>query len=308
MPADARITARPSAGVDDLVRIDQRTVDSMPDALHLIDLPWRLTSPSAQVPERTRLWEDGDGTLVAWAILQFQWHCLDYAILPTARTSELESAILAWGTEQLKAEAAARDGSLPFTVGARQDDAARIAAIERADFSPGGWSYIHLVRDLELPIPASEPPAGFAIRPLAGEQEVAAYVATHRAAFGSTNMTEDWRSATLRHHRYTPGLDLVATAPGGDVVGFCVAWITPPLDALAGRRIAQVEPLGVLPDYQRMGLGRALLLESLRRAKELGAQRIEVNAESDNDASGPAYETVGFRPMYETPFFIRHFG
>ena len=306
MTPNSFVTPRPSAGALDVVRMYEIADAARGDALHVADLPWRMTSPSAQVPDRTRLWEDADGELVAWAVLQFPaWHCLDYVIRPDARTAELESAVLAWACPRLEAEAADRDGRLPFFVSAREHDSARVAAIERAGFVRENWGYVHLVRDLDQPIPEPEPPSGFVVRSLAGEREVDAYVAAHRAAFETVNMSADWRRATLRDPRYVPDLDLVAIAPDGTLVGFCVCWITP---SLGGRSVAQVEPLGVLPAFQRKGLGRALLLEGLRRARAHGASQMDVNAESNNAASQGAYGAVGFRHAYEAPFYLQHFG
>jgi ribosomal protein S18 acetylase RimI-like enzyme len=306
MTTNPFITTRPAAGAVDVVRVYDLTDAARGDAVHVVDLPWRMTSPSARMPDRTRLWEDAGGELVAWAALQFPaWHCLDYAIRPDARTAELEAAVLGWACARLEAEAADRDRLLPFFVSAREHDSARITAIERAGFVRESWGYVHLIRDLDQPIPEPEPPSGFVVRSLAGEHEVDAYVAAHRAAFETANMSADWRRATLRDPRYVPDLDLVAIAPDGTLVGFCVCWITPSLN---GQRVAQVEPLGVLPAFQRTGLGRALLLEGLRRARAFGATRMEVNAESTNAASQGAYKAVGFRPAYEMPFFLRRFG
>jgi mycothiol synthase len=299
------VAARPSAGDRDLARMYDLAAAAQDGALHVADLPWRLSSPSARVPDRTRLWEAPGGELIAWAVLQFPWHCLDYQAHPDARSPELESAVLAWACARLEAEAAGRDGRLPFYVSAREHDLARIAAIEQAGFARADWGYVHLIRDLDQPIPESAPPPGFILRSLAGEREVDAYVTTHRAAFNSTNMTADWRRAILHDPRYVPALDLVAIAPDGTLAGFCVCWITP---SLAGRKLAQIEPLGILPAYQRRGLGRALLLKGFRQARTHGADRMEVNAESYNDASRRAYEAVGFRPAHEAPFFLHTFG
>jgi ribosomal protein S18 acetylase RimI-like enzyme len=286
--------------------MDDLALDALGDAIHAVDLPWRLSSPSAQVPERTRLWEDDGGELVAWAVLQFPaWHCLDYVVRPDLRETDLEARILAWACAQLEHEAARRDGPLPFYTSARDGDDVRIAAIERAGFARQAWGYVHLIRDLDRPIPELAPPPGFVIRSLAGEAEVDAYVSAHRAAFGSANMTTDWRRATLRSPRYVSDLDLVAIAPDGALVGFCVCWITP---SLAGQRIAQIEPIGILPAYQRRGLGRALMAEGLRRAKSHGAGQMAVNAESFNAASRGAYEAMGFRPVASIPFFLQTFG
>ena len=305
MPLGPDITSRPAAGNRDLNRMYDLALAARDEALHVADLPWRLTSLSGQAPARTCLWEDTDGELVAWAALQRPWLCVDYVVHPDARTPEFESAILTWAVARLEVEAVQRDGRLPFSVSARAHDTQRIAAIETFGFKRETWCYLHMVHDLSEPIPDPEPPPGFVIRPLLGEAEVEAYVAVHRAAFGSTNMTPDWRRATLHDRAYVPELDLVAVAPDGDLAGFCVGWITP---ADARTRIAQIEPLGILPAHQRRGLGRALLLESLRSAKALGAVRMEVKAESYNAASQGAYKAVGFRTAYEAPFFWRDFG
>ena len=300
------VTARPSAGERDFARMDALAIRALGDALHVVDLPWRLASPSARMPDRSCLWEDASGELIAWAVLQFPaWHCLDYVVRPDLRSPDLEREILTWACARLETEAAGRGGPLPFYVSARAGDTMRISAIEQAGFSRQDWGYVHLIRELSEPIPEPALPHGFIIRSLAGEDDVNAYVSAHRAAFGSANMTTDWRRATLRDPRYVSDLDLVAIAPDGALAGFCVCWITPPL---AERRVAQVEPLGILPGYQRKGLGRALLAEGLRRARTLGAGQMAVNAESYNTASRGVYEAMGFRPAYEAPFFLRRFG
>jgi ribosomal protein S18 acetylase RimI-like enzyme len=295
-------------GERDLARMIELAATRPDDALHMADLPWRLCSPSAHMPERTRLWETADGRLLGWAVLQFPWHCLDFVVSPDGEQGGVPAAILAWATEHLAAEAARRDQPLPFYVGAREGDDQRIALVERHGFMRDDWSYIHLARDLHESVPPPSVPAGYTIRPLAGEVEVEAYVALHRAAFGSTNMTVAWRATTLRDPRYTPDLDLVAVAPDGALAGFCVTWLTSPLHSAQGRRVAQIEPLGVLPAHQRRGLARALLLTALARARAHGAARIEVDAEGDNDPARQVYSGVGFQPAYAAPFFRRRFG
>ena len=300
------VSARSGSGAHDLNAIYEMTA-TVPHALHRVDLPWRLSSPAARDSSRTRLWEAGDGTLLAWAILQSPWHCLDYEVSPGPQREDLERMVLAWAVDRLAIDAAARGSALPFYVSARTDDAPRLTAIHRAGFRPDGWSYIHLARDLGEPIPEAALPKGYRIRPLKGEAEVDAYIAVHRAAFGSTNMTVDWRGQTLQDPRYKPDLDLVAIGPAGTIAAFCVGWITPPSASSDGMRVTQVEPLGVIPDHQRIGLGRALLLQMFRRARAMGAERVDVDAEDYNPASLGVYASVGFRPAFEAPFALRVF-
>ncbi len=303
MTLPTSITVRSYSGVADLDAIDSMTAQ-LAHALHRIDLPWRLASPATFDPANIRLWESHSGQLVGWAILQFPWHCLDYEILPGPHRESVEQDVLIWATDRLTRETTRRGTPLPFYVSARSDDPSRIAAVHRAGFKSAGWSYVHMARDLREPFDTPDMPTGFRIRPLAGEEEVPAYVMAHRAAFGSMNMTTDWRCRTLRYPRYLADLDLVAEAPDGSVAAFCVGWL---LQTAGGGHVAQVEPLGVCPEYQRLGLGRALLTNMFQRAREHGATRIEVNAESYNVASRGLYEAAGFSAQTELQFALRSF-
>lgn len=88
------IASRPAWDDRDSAMMYDMTTASLRTAIHAADLPWRLASPSAWAPERTRLWQSADGTVVAWAVLQFPWNGLDYEIQPDARSDELEVSIL----------------------------------------------------------------------------------------------------------------------------------------------------------------------------------------------------------------------
>ena len=65
--------------------------------------------------------------------------------------------------------------------------------------------------------------------------------------------------------------------------------------------------MGVQPDYRRLGIGRALLHESFRRARALGANRMEVDTFSASEPALRAYEGVGFRWLYDELVFVREF-
>jgi hypothetical protein len=64
----------------------------------------------------------------------------------------------------------------------------------QADVGDDSWSKVLMLRPKGASLPATALPEGFTIRPLAGEAEVEAYVALHRAVFGSENMTVAWRA------------------------------------------------------------------------------------------------------------------
>lgn len=298
----AGIAARSCASAADLEAIDAMTA-LLPNALHRIGLPWRLSSTAIENYGNTRLWVSPNGMTLAWAILQFPWHCLDYEIVPGSHYDAVEATILDWAVSRLAAEATRRGTELPFYVSARVDDSRRLSAIQTSGFKSADWSYIHMARSLLQPTADPVLPDGFFIRPLQGPAEVDAYVDAHRAAFGSTNMTSAWRERSLQHPRYTPDLDLVVTAPDGTIAAFCFSWL---LRSDTGAMV-QVEPLGVRPAFQRRGLGRTMLTEVFRRARDMQADSIEIDAESYNSASRGLYTAAGFREVIATPFALRVF-
>ncbi len=81
-------------------------------------------------------------------------------------------------------------------------------------------------------------------------------------------------------------LTIVVEAPGGDFVAFAGTWFEP------ANKLAYVEPVATDPDYRRMGLGRAAVLEGLRRCAELGASVAYVGSEQK------LYQSMGFERVY----------
>ncbi|HEV2404888.1 MAG TPA: GNAT family N-acetyltransferase [Ktedonobacterales bacterium] len=269
-----------------------------PDAQrHLTDLPYRLCSPSAMEPENVRLWTDEQGNSIGWAILQWEFWTLDHAVAPGAHRDEVARRILAWAIRRCGVLAAARGEPLRLFVDVREPGPPPALPLDDFGFTLyPHWRQYHLERPAGLAPRPSQIPNGFTIRPLAGADEVDAYVALHRAAFDSENMTSDWRRETLRMPQYTPDLNLVAAAPDGTLAGFCICWLNTMARWETGPEITgQVEPIGVAPAYQGSGLGRALMFEAVRRMAVHGAQRMFVEVDAGNDAARSLYESAGFR-------------
>jgi ribosomal protein S18 acetylase RimI-like enzyme len=285
------IRMRPYAGERDLELITDLVRAAPAESRHLVDLPWRLAPLALQSGEDAHLWEGDDGALVGFAAWQAPWATLDFFVLPGAWQASVEEQMFGWAAERFRALDRERGWPLPYWAEAQDDDVHRLDLLARHGFTlDDDYHLVHLGRSLADEIPAPALPEGCAIRPLAGEREVEAYAEVHRAAFGSTAMTAEWRQRTLRAPQYRPALDLVAVAPDGRLAGFCVCWLA------LERRTGQIEPIGVHPDYQRSGLGRALQLEALRRLRGQGADTALVETESTRTPARRAYESVGFGP------------
>jgi ribosomal protein S18 acetylase RimI-like enzyme len=97
---------------------------------------------------------------------------------------------------------------------------------------------------------------------------------------------EEW---STREEMIRPNVDLnlkvAAVAPDGNFAAYCGMWY----DSEAG--YAVIEPVATDPQYRKMGLGKAVVLEGIRRAGELGAKTALVGS------SQQFYYSIGLRPF-----------
>jgi mycothiol synthase len=291
-----RLTRRPYRGAADLALVAALAAQ-IPGEPIAIEQPYRLSSWSMERPQHGAIWEDELGRALAFAALQVPFFALDILADPALLAAGLDGEILAWADEQARATAARRGSRLLMALWPDPDDAAAIARLAGHGLELLGWDKIFFTRPLAEPAAPAPPPEGFTLRPLGGAAEVPAYVALHRAAFGTENMTEEWRARTLLQPAYRPELDLVAVAPDGRLAAFAIGWLAP------DGRSAAVEPMGVSPDFQRHGLGRALLAELIGRFRAAGAEQAYVVTDDERDPARALYTALGFtegsvRPGY----------
>ncbi len=252
------------------------------------DLREMLCQPDLQV--NMRLWFDQRDRLIAFALVD-AYHNLLFDYDPHANSSELEEAIMQWGVTCLHAEA--EDVTLDAVCG--EDDVERYAWLMRHGFRLQAQRTLHFKRSLDAPIPDPRLPSGFVIRAVAGDREVDALVALHRAAFGTDHMTVEERRAMMSVSAYLPELDLAAVAPDGRLAGFCVCGISVEKNAATGRHAGYTDPVGVHPDFQKKGLARALLLTGLQLLCERGVEDVVLGTSSENAAMQAAARSAGFQ-------------
>lgn len=159
-------------------------------------------------------------------------------------------------------------------------------------------------RSLDEPIPKAAPTVGFRVRPLHGSDEVAAYVAAHRAAFHSTAMIVEWRRRILARTDYQSDLDLIVEAPDGRIAAFAVGWLE---SHGPGSLAGQFEPVGTHPDFRRQDLPKALMVENHHRMRARGARMALVESNLTRDPVRQLYESVGFRVAHDVWMYAREF-
>ncbi|MHB1317204.1 MAG: GNAT family N-acetyltransferase [Anaerolineae bacterium] len=155
------------------------------------------------------------------------------------------------------------------------------------------------------PFAAITLPAGYRLTSL---EEECDWARVHRALWRGFNNPgeppageDELESRRRMFETATARLDLkiAAVAPphpgrtAGDFVAFAGTFYEPT------GRYCYVEPVATDPDYRRMGLGRAAVLEGVRRCGALGATVAYVGSDQ------AFYQAIGFRVLYNTECWAR---
>ena len=92
---------------------------------------------------------------------------------------------------------------------------------------------------------------------------------------------------------YRKDLNIVAVAPDGSYASYCGMWHE------TANRIAYVEPVCTDPDYRRMSVGTAVVLEGIRRCGQEGATVAFVGSEQ------PFYLSMGFAKLFNIKLWAK---
>lgn len=146
--------------------------------------------------------------------------------------------------------------------------------------------------DLGSEAPDCSPPPGYTIRSLGDGLELLERCYASGLGFHDgdiqiaveNRVDPTWYRNIQSAPLYRRDLDLVACAADGSIAAFCTCWF----DDVT--RTAYIEPVATVPAHQRRGLGRALLMEGLRRLRHVGARRAFVGGHSH--AANALYRSV----------------
>ncbi|WP_117170006.1 GNAT family N-acetyltransferase [Paraliobacillus sediminis] len=91
-----------------------------------------------------------------------------------------------------------------------------------------------------------------------------------------------------------PDLHTIAENEKGEYIAYCGCWYNPTTD------YAYFEPVCTIPQYRGMEIGKAVVLESLKKCYEKGAKKAYVISES------PFYKSIGFVQQSHYNFYWHH--
>ena len=248
--------------------------------------------------EKIGVWEVG-GEIVAVAHYEstlgeafFQFH-------PAYR--HLREAMLDYAEAHLTG-VSRQDGRRYLFIYINDDDAAFQMLAQARGYAkdPGGTRPLYRF-DIPDPFPAIPLAQGFRLTSLAEDPDWAKVQRVLWRGFnheGEPSMS-DAELESRRRMFDTPkarrDLKVAVVAPDGQFVAFCGMFYEPT------HRLAYVEPVATDPDYRRLGLGRAAVLEGIRRCAELGVQTAYVGS------AQVFYRSFGFQKVYNSECWAKRF-
>ena len=290
-----QFTMRPYRGEDDFWKIRNFLRDVMianglrEYSWHIARLDyWRWHVADAvgmtTIDDVIFIWEAPDGHIAAVLNPEAPGEA-HFQVHPHYNSPELAADMLAAAEANLMHE-----GRL--VVFADSADTQRMDLLQARGYTRGEWPEHQWRHDFDIPVPDVPAPAGFTLRALGGAEELPARSWCSWRAFHPDDPDDkyqghDWYARNIqREPLYRRDLDIIAVPEGESfvVAAFTTIWY----DDVT--RTAYFEPVGTAPEYQRRGLGRALLMEGLRRLQHLGCKRAFVGGYSE--AANGLYRAV----------------
>jgi len=300
---EMNITPQPYHGLKDFIAMTSilaigRKTDTTAHYVHTGDLSWWMfytDYDDAHWQVHVYLWEE-DGQTIGWTLLDPVWRSFDVYVLPGIRGTAQENQILDWSIAHLSEIVRQHGQNEIQTMWVAAHDRERTQQLEQRGFERSEYAMSYLERALKAHLPAPKLPDGFNVRHLAGQDEVKLRAAASYRAFGSRKSFDEYWPRYQRFVEspvYFSSLDLVTVAPDGQFASFCIIWPEPI------NRMGLFEPVGTRPEYQRMGLGKAVVTEGLRQLQSFGMTHAMVCTETDNRAAQELYHAVGFEQKYQ---------
>jgi GNAT superfamily N-acetyltransferase len=249
--------------------------------------PWL---DAATLP-RIGVWEAG-GEIVA--VIHHELHPGEVYVEVAPGWASLKPAMLDYATEHLGG-GGDRGPALTVYIDDRDSEFQAAAAARGFARSERGAEETSALA-LDVPVPSASVPPGFRVTDLEQDDDLPGLNRLLHRGFDHPGEPDPADLAGRRRMQSAPNyrkdLNVVVKAPNGQLVALCGMWFEPV------NRFAYVEPVCTDPDYRRMGLGRAAVLEGVRRCARLGATVAYC-------AVLPFYLSMGFRPLYVQHRWIR---
>jgi GNAT superfamily N-acetyltransferase len=187
------------------------------------------------------------------------------------------------------------EGNLKVLINNTDREFQKIAA--RYGFRPTQDTETNSVYDIDVDSIEYSIPSGYTVVSLIEEHDLTKF---HRVLWRGFNH-EGEPPATAEHlegrrksisgPHLDPALNSVVVSPEGEYASYCGMWYD------KNTEYALVEPVATDPKYRRLGLGKAAVLEGIKRCGQLGAKQAYVGS------SQQFYYQIGFHPLPASTFW-----
>jgi mycothiol synthase len=181
----------------------------------------------------------------------------------------------------------------------------------RAFIDALGFRYHSSLWRFELDPAVSVPEASFppdvAVRELAPDEDLDAFVALLNDSFADHPTPLSWTVDVIRHVNGLPDFDptgiRIVTSAGrpGDLIGFARAEVR---RDHAGVVEGSIGLIGVRAEWRGRGLGRELLRWAIGHLRGRGAGLVHLSVEALNETATRIYRAAGFVPTIEWPHYV----
>jgi GNAT superfamily N-acetyltransferase len=216
-----------------------------------------------------------DGDLVALVIAEVGRD--DHCVLTPAEDPET----LEWGVKWLLER---RQGQ-PLVL-YPSDDATWIhQVLARHGFTKGEVAGLEWGYDLgDVPEPLS--PGGWVIDFVRGPEDYGGVARCLEGAFGGKFDRVAALESLATNPMYVPELSVVARAPDGDIAAYCRGTVE------GAKGLSSIDPVATHPDYQRRGLGAAVVLRCFAEQRQRGAAQSFIGSGPEGSAGTRLYRKL----------------
>jgi GNAT superfamily N-acetyltransferase len=274
------------------ILVEGRQANTSTYYVHTGDLSWWLfyTFPEDDLFPHIYLWEDETGQVVGWSLLSDIENAFDVFLHPALLDTPAYAQAFAWTAQQMEQRMLAAGENFVqkyWNWDCDTRNAALLADLGFAPYKDDVDMYFPLVDRL----PAVQLPPGFSARLCRGESEVETRARAQYAAFESEAEWDKYVARFVRLMRsqaYLAARDWVIEAPDGRIAAFALTWHDPV------NKVGKFEPVGTHPDFQKLGLGKAVMLSGLHDMQRAGLLAGQVNTSASHAPAVRLYQATGF--------------
>jgi mycothiol synthase len=241
--------------------------------------------------ERAHLWRGPSGALIGFCIAEYADDSVFLQVHPQYRW--IEDEMLTW------AETTWASGKASVATYAYAHDTLRRQLLSWRGYADAGECGRMYTFDLARQYPAAILPDGFRITSLAEDRNIESHIAAVASAFGHTTLDRAWFENKTTAPTYAPAWDLAVISPTGEHVAFCLARLD------KRNRVAEIDPIGTHPEYQRRGLAKALVAECFRRLDSCGMCYAYIGAGPKSAVGNRLYESLWPAEVFKEHIWVK---